>query len=191
MATNSSAVIVPATPPAPTNAVAGLKDIKPPVDIPDFWIYVWIGLGFVLLALVAFLIWRFWLKGALAPKPVPVVPPHVRARRKLKEAMAYINEPKLFVSAVSDAIRIYLEESFNLRAPESTTEEFLYALQTSNRLAGNVKGTLGDFLTRCDLVKFAKYEPTQLELEELHSVAMKIIEETEPQQATPTSQLVK
>src|SRR5688572_20443767 len=124
-ATNSSALIVPSAPPAaPTNAAAAtLRDIKPPVHIPDYWLYLWIALGVLALALIGYLVWRYWLKKALQPKPVPVLPPHVRARRRLKEAMTLIAEPKLFVSAVSDAVRIYLEESFDLRAPERTTEE--------------------------------------------------------------------
>ena len=94
--------------------------------------------------------------------------------------MAYVNDPKTFVSVCSDAVRVYLEESFNLRAPERTTEEFLYELQVSNQLADNVKTSLGEFLSRCDLVKFARYEPTQMELEDIHNCAMRIIEETEP-----------
>ncbi|MBA4148054.1 MAG: hypothetical protein H0X66_08040 [Verrucomicrobia bacterium] len=181
MPNNSSALIVPSEPPTDTNvAEATLRDIKPPVHIPDYWLYLWIALGVLALVIIGYLLWRYWLKKALQPKPIPVLPPHVRARRRLKEAMAHIADPKLFVSAVSDAVRLYLEESFDLRAPERTTEEFLYELQTSNRLGENVKGSLNEFLSRCDLVKFAKYEPTQAELEDIHNAAMRIVEETEP-----------
>lgn len=185
-ATNSSALIVPSTPATNTNAAATLRDIKPPVHIPDYWLYLWIALGLIAFAIVGYLIWRYWLKKALQPNPIPALPPHVRARRRLKEAMAHIADPKLFVSAVSDAVRVYLEESFDLRAPERTTEEFLHELQRSNRLGENVKTSLGDFLSRCDLVKFAKYEPTQAELEELHNAAMRIVEETEPKPVSPS-----
>lgn len=188
MPTNSPALIVPSTPPAETNAMAmTLRDIKPPVHIPDYWIYLWIALGLLAAALLGFLLWKYWLKKALQPKPVPPLPPHVRVRRKLKEALACIGDPKLFASTVSDAVRIYLEESFELRAPEQTTEEFLHELQNSNRLDATVKESLGEFLSRCDLVKFAKYEPTQMELEELHSAALRIVEETEPKPVAPSS----
>ncbi|MFN7141659.1 MAG: hypothetical protein ACK4UN_20240, partial [Limisphaerales bacterium] len=185
--TNSSAVIVPPAPPSNTNVLeATLRDIKPPVHIPDYWFWIWVTLAVFAVALLGYLLWRFWLKKALQPRPVPPPPPHVRARRRLKEAMAHLNDPKLFVSEVSDAIRYYLEESFDLRAPERTTEEFLHELQNSRHLGQTVKSTLNEFLSRCDLVKFAKYEPTQMELEELHNVAMRIVEETEPRPTVPS-----
>jgi len=81
---------------------------------------------------------------------------------------------------VSDTIRTYLEERFDLRAPERTTEEFLFELQSSMALLPPQKETLGDFLARCDLVKFARYEPVQSELEELHRCAERLVNETEP-----------
>jgi hypothetical protein len=42
------------------------------------------------------------------------------------------------------------------------------------------KESLGDFLASCDLVKFAKYEPGENELHDLHSSALRLVEETEP-----------
>jgi hypothetical protein len=38
-------------------------------------------------------------------------------------------------------------------------------------------------LESCDLVKFAKYEPAEAELHGLHTSAVKLVEETEPQPA--------
>ena len=43
------------------------------------------------------------------------------------------------------------------------------------------KDSLGEFLDSCDLVKFAKYEPGEPELRELHDSALRLVEETEPQ----------
>lgn len=186
---SSGALVVPAP---STNAAANaatppptLVDIKAPIEIPDYWLYLWIGLGAVAAVILGYLVWKYWLKKKFEPAPVPPLPPHVRARRRLRDAMAHITDAKLFVSVVSDAVRIYLEESFHLRAPERTTEEFLHELQASNRLGENVKPSLGEFLNRCDMVKFAKYEPTQMELEDLHSAAMRIVEETEPRPDLP------
>jgi len=108
------------------------------------------------------------------------VPAHVRAKQKLQEALALITQPKPFVIAVSDAARWYLEERFNFRAPERTTEEFLHELQRTDRLTREQKESLGEFLTNCDLVKFAKYEPGEPELRGLHASAIRLVEETEP-----------
>src|SRR5208282_6697453 len=107
-------------------------------------------------------------------------PPHVRARRALDAALVLISEPKPFSTAVSGAIRAYLEERFDFHAPDRTTEEFLHELQGTNLLTTEQKLSLGDFLVNCDLIKFAKYEPTEVELRALHAAALKLVNETEP-----------
>jgi hypothetical protein len=83
--------------------------------------------------------------------------------------------------AVSDTIRTYLEERFNFRAPDRTTEEFLHELKSTNLLLPDQKESLGEFLNVCDMVKFARYEPGQKELQALHESASRLIDETEPQ----------
>ena len=95
-----------------------------------------------------------------------------------------INEPTQFTVFVSDTLRVYLEEQFNFRAPERTTEEFLHELGATRLLTDAQKKTLGQFLSRCDLIKFAKYDPTKPELEELQQAAMSLVEETEPKPVT-------
>ena len=112
--------------------------------------------------------------------PKPVIPAHLRARRALEEALALIGQPREFCIVVSDTIRWYLEERFRFRAPERTTEEFLHELQATSLLTTAQKQSLGEFLTRCDLVKFARYEPGEPELRDLHRSAMRLVEETEP-----------
>jgi len=157
-----------------------IRDIKPPVEIPNGWSWLWWTLA--VLALVAIL--RFaWLYLQKRRSNVPVVPPvpaHIRAKQKLEEALALITQPKPFVIAVSDTARTYLEERFDFRAPERTTEEFLRELGGTDLLTGEQKESLGGFLESCDLVKFAKYEPREPKLRELHGSAVKLVEETEP-----------
>jgi len=53
-------------------------------------------------------------------------------------------------------------------------------LQATDLLSPEQKEKLGKFLESCDLVKFAKYEPGENELRELHRSAVKLVEETEP-----------
>ena len=90
-----------------------------------------------------------------------------------QEALALIAQPKPFCILVSDTIRSYLEERFDFRAPERTTEEFLHELQDTDLLSPEQKESLGRFLESCDLVKFAKYEPGEPELRELHGSAVR------------------
>jgi hypothetical protein len=180
LTTNSSALIVPAQPPATNTAPAPIfhEAPKPLIDIPSGW--TWFFWSLLILALLAALYfgWRWWRK-----KPalvIPPIPPHVRARRKLEQALAMISEPKPFSILVSGAIREYLEERFDFRAPERTTEEFLYELQNSLLLTRDQKSSLAEFLASCDLIKFAKYEPAEMELRGLYQSALRLVNETEP-----------
>ena len=158
----------------------GLRDIKPPVAIPTGWEWLWWTLGaLALAAIVAGLLW-WWRKKQSTVAPVIVLPPYVRARQKLQEALALIGLPEPFVVAVSGALRVYLEERFEFRAPERTTEEFLYELGDTPLLSRRQKDSLGGFLTACDLVKFAKYEPGEPELRGLHDAALHLVDETVP-----------
>jgi hypothetical protein len=184
LVTNSSALIVPAPSPITNGAVVApvfQEAPKPLIYIPNPW--AWVIFAAVVLALLAALYfgWRWWRK-----KPVLVTPPvpaHVRARRKLEQALAMISEPKPFSILVSGAIREYLEERFNFRAPERTTDEFLYELQSSFLLTREQKSSLAAFLASCDLIKFAKYEPAEMELRGLYESALRLVNETEPRLA--------
>ncbi len=181
MNSNSPALIVPppstggAATASATNDIRGLKD---PVDISQGLGWLWVGL-LILAALIALLpLVRKRLFGTKAAK-APVVPPHVRAKRRLQAALAHIDDPRLFCFEVSETLRVYLEERFKLRAPERTTEEFLTELQTSTALNREQKQSLAEFLQSCDLVKFARFEPTESALRELHDAALRLVDETQ------------
>ena len=178
---------------APTNAVPSvsltdtnnLRDIKPPLEIPNAWLWVLWGLAALTLAALLYLGWRRWQKQRAQAAAIPAIPPHVRAKQKLQEALSLLGQPREFCILVSDTIRWYLEERFDFRAPERTTEEFLYELQGTELLTRDQKESLGEFLKRCDLVKFAKYEPREPELRDLHDSALRLVEETEPPAESP------
>jgi hypothetical protein len=174
----------------PQNAtmVTDIRDIKPPIEITSGWAWLWWLLAVLTVIVGAILIWRWWRKRKVIIPVVPPIPAHVRAKQKLAEALALISQPKPFVIAVSDTARFYLEERFQFRAPERTTEEFLRELGGTKLLLPEQKESLGDFLESCDLVKFAKYEPGEKELRELHGSAVRLIEETEPTEAKAESE---
>jgi len=163
-----------------TAATNVLRDIKPPVEIPNHWIWFWWGLAVLALGIAFLVAWRYWNRKRNAPIVVPVIPAHVRAKQKLQESLALIEQPREFCILVSDTIRLYLEERFDFHAPERTTEEFLYELQATELLTRDQKESLAEFLKRCDLVKFAKYEPQEPELRDLHASALRLVEGTEP-----------
>lgn len=177
-ASNQTAVIIP----PPTNSVVGtnaeLRDIRGPVPLPPDLLWLWVALGAAAGGALAMLIWNKWFRHAAPPPPVPHVPPHQLAKHRLADALALLAQPKPFCTAVSDTLRLYLESRFEFHAPDRTTEEFLVELQRSDRLQASQKEFLTDFLTRCDLVKFAKHEPSEAELRSFHSAAVNLVEET-------------
>jgi hypothetical protein len=131
----------------------------------------------VLVALLAWLVIALTRRRQQAALEPPV-PPHVRARQQLDAALRLIGQPREFSFALSLALRTYLEERFRLRAPERTTEEFLRELELTAALLPDQKTALGGFLEQSDLVKFARYEPTEETLRELHGAALRLVDET-------------
>src|SRR5882672_1074373 len=178
---------------ATVQAANDIRDIKATVEIPNGWAWIWWTLAVLAVFVLASLLWRHFHKRMTRVVTVPPVPAHIRAKQKLSEALAYLAQPKTFCTLVSDTARFYLEERFNFRAPERTTEEFLRELSGTKLLLPEQKESLGNFLASCDLVKFAKYEPGENELRGLHSSALRLVEETEPRPApvaTPEEEIV-
>jgi hypothetical protein len=186
MASNSG-ILIPAAP--LTNAIASTQDIrpiKPPVIVPSPWMWaVWSAGALLMVALVvaavlATVVLR--LRRTFTAPP----PAHARARAAIDAALALVNNPRAFCTAVSDALRRYLEEHFRLRAPERTTEEFLRETQQTAELNIQQKENLGTFLEQCDLVKFARFEPTEAILRELHESALRLVHDTQYQPTEAT-----
>jgi hypothetical protein len=164
-----------------------IRDIKPPIEISSGMAWLWWLLITVAVIVGAVLILRLFRNRKASIVLPPPIPAHVRAKMRLEEALGLIAQPKPFVVAVSDTARAYLEERFNFRAPERTTEEFLRELAGTKLLLPEQKESLGGFLANCDLVKFAKYEPGENELRELHASAVRLVEETEPPPGVPAA----
>ena len=183
---NSSALVMPPPMPmpGPTQASGGtvaLRDIRDPVPIGAGLWWLWLLGVAVLIAAIIWFLKRRKKKPALDPSLL--IPPHRRAKERLRGATELISNPYAFCSLVSDVLRIYLEERFNLHAPDRTTEEFLEDLRQSPVLNDEQKVLLRNFLGQCDLVKFARMEPAEPELRALLDAAFRLIDET--QEAVP------
>ena len=85
---------------------------------------------------------------------------------------------KEYYTALSDIIRQYLENRFSFRAPEMTTEEFLGSIKEAAELEDKHKKLLKEFLFHCDMVKFAKYGPTPLEMLDVFKSAENLVDQT-------------
>ncbi|MFZ9855775.1 MAG: hypothetical protein ACO3I0_11720 [Limisphaerales bacterium] len=187
-ATNLTRIPPPPTAPAPSAAPQPIRDIRGPIDIESPWTWLWAALALAAVTAGILLAWRWWQrKQESSTTGTPTLSPEEAARRRLQAALAWIGDPERFVVEVSEAARNYLEGRFGLRAPERTTEEFLAELTGSVALDGRHKELLADFLTRCDLVKFARAVVDRSELQALHQAAVRLVEETVPSPNGPAA----
>ena len=156
-----------------------IQPLKGPVEIPSTYGWLWWLVAAIAAVALAWYLWRkFRLRKPASAKPAAVIPPHRKAKDRLRGASELMSDPYRFCSLVSDVLRAYVEERFELRAPERTTEEFMAELRTSAKLHVDHKSLLEDFLSRCDLVKFARFEPSLPELQALLDSAVRFIDET-------------
>ncbi len=163
-----------------------IRDIRGPKSFAEkIWLYALIGLA-VLLIIGAVLIFII-SKKRKQEHQAPPVPAHIIAYEALAvlEKKDYIRkgQTQAYYIELSDIVRHYLENRFNIRAPEMTTEEFLVKLKDDSALSLEHKGLLRDFLLNCDLVKFAKYLPADQEANLSFSSAKKLIDQTKEQEA--------
>ena len=164
-----------------------IHDIKPDVVIlPPWW--VWIALVLAVIAVVL-VVWLRKRRQDAKEQFVPRQNAVEEARERLEAArkLMLAGEVEAFYIAVSDAVRQYIERQFRLRAAEQTTEEFLQDMARSQRLRPTHKELLGDFLTQCDLVKFARFRPGPKEMEAALAAATRFVDETVPQEIVPGS----
>ena len=161
-----------------------IRDIKPPVDFGPNYIILIILAALIILTgltlLIIYLVKRLKRKKREAPY-IPR-PAHELAYDALTELelqkLPQHGRVKEFYFRLSNIVRHYLEGRFSLKAPEMTTEEFLYFLRESDKLNSEHKELLKAFLNHCDMVKFAKYGPTQQEIDESFKSAKRLVDET-------------
>jgi hypothetical protein len=168
---------------AATPDAKDIRDVKGVEPVPVDWRPYWLAAA--ALAALAALVWlvrRLRARGGRAAAAKPPPPPHVAAaaalaelaRRRLPQAGAFVEH----YTALAAIVRTYVERRFGLRAPEMTTEEFLAAGARDARLVPTHRGLLREFLTECDLVKFARHRPTVHDGERALAAAVRFVDET-------------
>jgi hypothetical protein len=158
-----------------------LRDIKGPRSLSEFYIVLYALCALVLCAL-AVALWAWWRRRKRKPQLKPARPAHEIAFEQLQQLKSkdLIRQGKIkeYYTEISDIIRHYLENRFQLKAPEMTSEEFLQYVRDNAALTAGHKQLLKDFLLCCDLVKFAKHEPVQQDADNAFMFAQKFVEET-------------
>ena len=167
-----------------TNAtkLSDIKDIvKPPLRISR---KLWVPLLIALLALIAGIATLIFLnKPRTILQLAPPIPPHLIARQALAALRSKPWMPEPFFTELSLILRTYLENRFDIKAPESTTEELARSMSSDTRLELKEQQTLRDFLTQADLVKFARAGAEQDVMQNAFATVESFVEQTKEEPA--------
>lgn len=167
----------------PTSASNELKpplgELELPVEVSTSHLAIGIGLSVlgVAGAIALWVVWRHGRRRARRRNAYEVA----RARldqllsRPMPQDAAAIERFFVDISAI---VRRYLEDRFELRAPELTTEEFLGLAGSANQLSHDHQNLLRDFLKQADLVKFAGVRVSEAEIRRSSDLAGRFLEET-------------
>lgn len=162
----------------------GIKPIKEPLDLPfifaeikDYIIYI--VLGWLILALLIYIFVNLRKKTKpVVEVVVPKRPSHEIALEKLEalkqQKLWQQGEVKAYHSALSEIIREYLENRFDIVALEATTDEIVEKMRVF-AVAKEQKMVLQEMLELADLVKFAKVNPLPDEHERSYKIAYEFV----------------
>ncbi|MDR1562671.1 MAG: hypothetical protein LBS54_06270 [Dysgonamonadaceae bacterium] len=162
-----------------------IKDIVKPKFV--LWDYIMMPLliwfAVLIVAFIGLLVYRIIKKKPLPflTKEEPILPPHVKAFGKLDEIRSQKlwqqGKMKLYHSEITDTLRKYIEERFNIGAMEMTSGEILNGMSDVDEAKMSID-KLKPILSIADFVKFAKYSPLPEENEMSLNNAYLFVEDT-------------
>jgi hypothetical protein len=163
-----------------------LMDIRPQVgmEVPAAWPMVLAGT----LALVVVAIGGWWLYRRRRGQPFFAQTVDNRSPYQVAfDALDQIDDLDLpnqgqfkeHYTLVTDVLRLYIEQQFQVHAFDRTTTELKQSLQRSTLSPEHIQRVI-EFFFESDLVKFAKFSPTLLEARQLTKEARILIDLTRP-----------
>ena len=178
-ATQMPVATIAKTAPATTPGVIteDIRDIRGPKHIPSAWLWpLWLA------GCVAFagLLYAAWLWNRRRSNAVALLPYEIAlARLEAARALMQPQNAREFSIAVSEIVRSYIEERFQVWAARRTTEEFFHdLLEPSDALLTHHRALLADFLCDCDLAKFARWILSRDEMETMLASAHAFVLQT-------------
>ena len=166
----------------PSNAKAELKPPLgelAPIEPAQPSIWPWVLVTIVLLAAASVPLWKAFIAAQR------------RARRRSAYDVASSQLEKLlraprkhesqippFYVGLTTILRKYIEDRYDLRAPELTTEEFLASMGQSPDFSSEHQSLLRDVLKQADLVKFARALPEETATQEIIESVRKFLNDT-------------
>lgn len=191
----------------PIEAEQDIKDIKAILEVP-FSLWDWILarkwllggiLGGLLLLAIALILYKKYRNRTILEEDtfVPKEAADLVATRKLKELEAnkiwQKGKVKAYHSELSFIVREYIENRFELRALEQTTDEIILLMEGVSEVDKPLKAKLHQLLLLADMAKFAKQQPIAAENEEVLKTAYTFVANTklvaeEPEQSSKNTE---
>lgn len=178
-----------------------VKDIADIIKVRyTFWeIFRWILLGLAVVAVVVAIV--YVIKRLKAHKPIielhvePPIPPDTRALNALEELrrkeLWQAGKLKEYYTDLTDIVRNYLEEAWDIPSTDMTSDETLEAFSSCKAYSETNDTKLRQILKTADMVKFAKSEPLPNEHTQAMNYATEFVvslSELSSQQAATNSQ---
>jgi hypothetical protein len=185
-ATASPAITSPVTTAPATTASADaapaddIHDIRGPKGIFPLWQVAALLAAIALLAAGGYAAWR-WTRRRRAPRALQLFEIAMQRLEDIRRLMQP-SSVREFSIAISDIVRRYIEDQFQVTATHRTTEEFLHdLLDSSNASLAAHRNLLEQFLQQCDMAKFAGMGLSMQIMETLHQSARTfVIESSKP-----------
>jgi len=158
-------------------AADDIRDIRGPKAVTGSWILPVALACAIVLALVAYIVWRRHRRG-VQPRALTL---SERTLQRLDDTRPLMRPEtaRAFGIAASEVIRDYMEKRFSVVATQRTTEEFLQALlRNSNEALVRHRPLLAEFLQQCDFIKFAGDSLAAKDMESLYESARRFVLET-------------
>jgi hypothetical protein len=179
----------------PVSTAEEIKDVKFPITIPyDWkWLLLWTAIALLIIIAGYFSYKKYKQKKLEKPveKKIIIIPPHIKALAALeyleKEQLWQKGFIKDYHSRITEIIRNYFEERFDLPAMELTTTETIHHLKGIKE-KDIILDVTYKFLSNADLVKFAKFQPLETVNEDMMKQGKEIIQSTIPQKPVITEE---
>ena len=162
-----------------------LRDIKPPLELPQNLLPYFIG-GVTLLGFIVASIW-YWIQKRRQTSPVPVTPEdhtplaHEAAYEQLSviEASDWLTrgDMETYHTQIAHVLREYIRARYRIPALELTTTALLRAMLHAE-IGKPYVARVQQLLANCDRVKFATYQPDPSEASARIADARWIVDET-------------
>lgn len=164
---------------------AELRPLKPIFEFFGAW-WPWLLALLLLLLAVGLFYWFYWRgDDEIEPEPAPEfkAAPFLNPLKELENNLLQLQNVSLstkeqfkqFYINLGDAIRLYFEQLYHIPALESTSREIIYELNhraIDQRLIEQTRVVLRE----ADMVKFAKFTPTNEQAKEAYKKAEEFLE---------------